>query len=571
MPRFPLAPILLPLAMTALVVPTTHSQTTLHTFSGTQAGESHGYSVANAGDVDGDGFDDIIVGSPFHNGLVFPIQLADSGRIFVRSGATGEVLMVKYGEAAQHNFGFDVDGAGDVNGDGFADVIVGVPGKQDGAFKVFFGPDGSTSYEKLSVLFGQSGFGTSVAGCGDANADGFDDVVVGSPYEFTIAGGSEAGSVHVYDVHHDDTIGYVLGKEAFAHLGWSVDGAGDVDGDGRTDVIAGEPHRDIEVPMFPSGSTLHVDVGRAYVFSTGTTAMTPYRIYSGGLADDAEFGYAVAGGGLINGDSVPDLVVSSPGFFGDIGNVKAYSGATSTVLSTYTGSNVGERFGEAVAAGGDFNGDGLLDVIVGAPSHDLLPLSVNRGRIEVLSALSGAILHTATALSGGQIGFSVDIGARTDDDAREEIIYGAPYNDTVSTNAGVASVVSSSDFPAVVAHYGQGLAGTLGEPEMGVIGAPSLGTDMQLVLTSSATVSAPSILATGLAPIEVAFKGGSLLVNPWQLITLGLQPGSTPLPVSIPSDTQLLGFDLFLQLWQGDAGAVLGVSLSDGLQLTFGD
>ena len=80
----------------------------MHTFSGTQAGEPHGYSVASAGDVDGDGYDDIIVGSPFHDRLVFPNQYVDSGRIYVRSGATGEVLLVKYGEASQHHFGFDV-------------------------------------------------------------------------------------------------------------------------------------------------------------------------------------------------------------------------------------------------------------------------------------------------------------------------------------------------------------------------------------------------------------------------------------------------------------------------------
>ena len=550
--------------LVALLAPVLAAQTTLHAWQGSLPSEAQGYSIANAGDVDGDGFDDVIVGSPFYD-VYFPTGIADAGKVTVRSGATGQTLFTKVGAGSGYQLGFDVDGAGDVNADGYADVIMGVPGDSSGGFIVSFGPDGALSLPTTLVQQQTIRFGSSVAGCGDANGDGYDDVVIGSPYETIFGPTPDSGRVRVYDVFHQHVIAYADGSSSGGHLGWSVAGVGDVDGDGLPDVLVGEPHHDGNFGTVDSS-------GRAFLYSPATSPMTALLTLSPSVvAGGTEFGYAVSGGGLINGDGVPDLVIGVPGINGNTGTVSVRSGATGSILTTIFGSQSGERYGAAVAGGGDFDGDGLADVVVGAPSYDVLPLSINRGRIEVRRALGGALLHSASSLSGGKVGFAVDIGAHCDIDARDEILYGAPDDDSGATNAGATWVVSSSNALAAIAIYGAGLAGTLGVPQLDGIGAPSLGTDMQVVLSSSSNSSQPAILALGLEPAALAFKGGALLITPLLLINLGLPPGSLALPLAVPADAGLLGGELFLQLWQGDPGAILGVALSPGMRLTFGE
>ena len=144
----------------------------LFTFDGDSADDSFGISVSGAGDVNGDGFDDLIVGAPNddNNG-----EDSVSARVF--SGADGSILYNFLGDSTNDGFGRSVSGAGDVNGDGFADLIVSARQGTNNAARVFSGADGSTLYN--IVGFG-TGFSLSVSGAGDINGDGNADLIVGN-------------------------------------------------------------------------------------------------------------------------------------------------------------------------------------------------------------------------------------------------------------------------------------------------------------------------------------------------------------------------------------------------------
>ena len=168
------------LAICTFSVTPTRAQTITHvaqfTFTGDSAGDRFGNSVSSAGDVNGDGFDDLIVGAQNddNNGT-------DSGSARVFSGADGSVLYNFDGDSAGDLFGGSVSGAGDVNGDGFDDLIVGAQnddnnGANGGSARVLSGADGSVLYSFDGEI--GDGFGQSVSGAGDVDGDGFDDLIV---------------------------------------------------------------------------------------------------------------------------------------------------------------------------------------------------------------------------------------------------------------------------------------------------------------------------------------------------------------------------------------------------------
>ncbi|MDA0668050.1 MAG: hypothetical protein O3A50_09780, partial [Planctomycetota bacterium] len=171
---------------------------TLWQFDGQASYDLLGFSVSGAGDVDGDGFDDLIVGALWAD----PGGLTEAGSAFVYSGATGSLIWQFDGQASADQLGRSVSGAGDVDGDGFDDVIVGAHGADPGGLSdagsafVYSGATGSLIWQ----FDGQASsdiLGISVSGAGDVDGDGFDDVIVGAP-SADPGGVSSAGSAYVY-------------------------------------------------------------------------------------------------------------------------------------------------------------------------------------------------------------------------------------------------------------------------------------------------------------------------------------------------------------------------------------
>jgi hypothetical protein len=339
------------------------------TFTGAAANDNLGVSVAGAGDVNGDGYADLIVGASGSN---------STGRAYVYYGGPGADAipdLTLNGAAASDNFGFSVAGAGDVNGDGFADVIVGAnrndaAATDAGRAYVFFGgyaPD-ATADLILTGAAATDFFGYSVAGAGDVNGDGYADVIVGAFHND--AAGSDAGRAYVYyGGRTPNAVADLLltGAAAGDNFGYSVAGAGDFNGDGFADVIVGAYLND----------ALGTNTGRAYIYYGGLGAdATPDLVLNGATAGDG-FGFSVAGVGDANGDGFADVAVSgllSDANGTDAGRAYLYyggPGADAVADQAFTGAAAGDVFGWSLAGAGDTNADGFADLVVGANSNDV--------------------------------------------------------------------------------------------------------------------------------------------------------------------------------------------------------
>ena len=224
------------------------SSTLYQAVSDPQAGAGFGYSVAAAGDMNGDGYSDVVIGAPtWHDGQ------SEEGRVYVYYGSADGLRQspawTTESDQAYAGLGYCVAAAGDVNGDGFSDIIAGAPTYNGGQWRegqafVYYGSaDKLSSTPAWTVESDQvdAYFGTSVSTAGDMNGDGYSDVIIGAAWYDN--GEPNEGAVFVY---HGSATGLSAtpawtaeGNQAEAYSGWSVSTAGDVNGDGYSDVIIG--------------------------------------------------------------------------------------------------------------------------------------------------------------------------------------------------------------------------------------------------------------------------------------------------------------------------------------------
>ena len=325
----------------------------LYTFNGDNYLDIFGWSVSSAGDVNGDGRADIIVGAPDDdNNGVF------SGIARVHSGLDGSILFTVNGDSARDYFGYSVSSAGDVNGDGRADLIVGAPGHDNvqgsGSARVLSGLDGSLLYT-FDGDNPSAKFGWSVSDAGDVNGDGRGDLIVGSPWDNT--NGVLSGSARVFSGIDGSVLYTFHGHAPYDLFGHSVSGAGDVNGDGRADLIVGSP----------TSENNGAGNGSARVLS-GLDGSILYTFEGDRLA---RFGWSVSGPGDVNGDGRADLIVGAPEDDSNghrSGSAQVFSGLDGSILYNLQG-DFGNQFGHSVSGVGDLNGDRLADFIIGSPSQ----------------------------------------------------------------------------------------------------------------------------------------------------------------------------------------------------------
>lgn len=404
-------------------------------FNGRTAGENFGYSVASAGDVNGDGYADIIVGA-----VGSAVSGANTGRAYLFFGGVAmddlpDVVLT--GESGADWFGTSVAGVGDLNGDGFADIVVGASsndagGADAGRAYIFFGGSKMDSSPDLVLTGASAGdnFGKSVASAGDVNGDGYYDVIIGA--HANDAKGSNAGRAFIYfgGSQMDTAPDVVLdGSVAGDHFGFCVASAGDVNGDGFDDVIVGKNRSDI---------------GRVYVYFGGVTMdSTPDADWVCPSPGD-NFGKSVASAGDVNGDGYSDIIVGAPlnpatGTFAGRADIY-YGGVHMHAIPdvVLTGELQGDNFGRVVASVGDVNGDGYADVVVGAYGHDGGGTDAGRAYI-YWGGLSMDNIPDAVLSGQGAddyFGFSAASAGDVNGDGYPEILLSAYGNDEAGVDAG---------------------------------------------------------------------------------------------------------------------------------------
>jgi Ca2+-binding RTX toxin-like protein len=393
---------------------------------GTASGDQAGISVASAGDVNGDGYADLIVGAQYAGGDVGRYSTVGSSYIIFGQPGGWDANIKLSSLVGSNGFrfgnnGFRLDGitqseysghsvasAGDVNGDGYADLIIGANAATGGngrAYLVFGKPSGWTSAINLSTLDGSNGFklsggyqealGASVASAGDVNGDGYADFIIGAnlagDFSHAHAGtsyvvfGKSTGWNPAFDLSSlNGSNGFkLLGVSAGDYSGWSVSSAGDVNGDGFADIIIGSLYHAASYVVF----------GRASGFASAIELSALDGNTGFRLSDDfaySSFGASVASAGDVNGDGFGDLIIGASGEGLDASNNYTYTGNSYVVfgksggwnstlnVSSLNGSNgfrldgiIREQSGKSVASAGDVNGDGFADIMIGSPLADL--------------------------------------------------------------------------------------------------------------------------------------------------------------------------------------------------------
>jgi hypothetical protein len=494
-------------------------------FQGGYTNDGVGTALASAGDIDGDGFADFVVGVPDEESGLY--GAGDTYVIFGQSSfagvSDGQSFVNSYsvnfaGEQAEASSGFAVGGGGDVNGDGWDDFITAAPffdvsaTDMQGAVYVVFGK-ASPANAGLSSLNGTTGFQINgeaaldqlgrdaVAIAGDVNGDGYDDLLFGAwlgdpgaradaGQAYVVFGKSSFTSTLDLTTLNGTTGFQINGEAAGDTAGKSVSGAGDVNGDGFDDVFiaaySGEPNG-----VSNSGAA-YVIFGKSAAFTSNLelsslNGTTGFEIRGEAVNDYA--GESVRSAGDLNGDGFSDLIIGTSyadphggrsgaawvvfgkSSFGSTLDLSTLNGTTGFQIS---GEALNDFAGSAVSGAGDLNGDGYDDLLIGATGTDVggsgsgaayvvFGKASGFSSVLELSALSGADgFQINGELSTDALGWAVSAAGDVNGDGFDDILLGAPRNDDFNgDNSGAAYLLFGTDFGGDVDFLGTSGANAL--------------------------------------------------------------------------------------------------------------
>jgi hypothetical protein len=523
-------------AFVGLAAMTASAQSVVYTIESTHLHDEFATVVDTAGDQDGDGVADLLIGAPSDSTMA-----THAGTAAVYSGRSGLRIWRIYGSNEDDQLGAAVAGVNDIDHDGVRDLLIGIPGisvlASESGQAIIYSSVTSQPVRLINWPFHDEGYGRYAWNIGDANNDGVTDYGVASTICLDIfvsplpelncysgLSGAELSPLHTFDPQN-------------------MAAAGDTNGDGKNEILLahyGEAH-------LISGTS-----GGVYDFGPPTSI-------------DSEPG--IGPGGDFDGDGLNDYILAS----GPVAGIQ-YIQITSLphgVLLDLQIPLVTSPLGLATAFDGtvDVDQDGILDLIVGFPSASTSGSPPFAGLVRIYSGTSG----TVVAEIHGQVadeafGKSVRVLGDINGDGFPELAVSAPATSAQLNVPGRVRVCTLGPVPW--SHDGSSLAGGAGEPKLTGTGPLVSATKLKVSLTD-ALAGAPAMLVVGLSTLSVPFKGGVL--GPFPFLLLGpVTVAGNPMPLidaTWPSGIAP-GLHLYMQAWIQDAAGPAGFSATDTLVAT---
>jgi hypothetical protein len=590
----------------AVVTPGAFAQTLLRSIVGPP--NSHlGQAVLHINDRNGDGYDDLLVGAPAYNssrGMIYCVSGA-----YLATGSGSSTLWILAPAAANpgDQFGYSLADVGDITGDGVSDFLVGMPGydfgtsTDSGAVRLV---DGST-LALVSLIYDDTpsiAFGSAMATCGDFDGDGVSEVVVGAPGPspfftqvfvldgWTLATSGSNVALHLASIAMQGS-GYAFGV--------SLASGFDLDGDGLQEIAVGAPGRD--APGATDAGECRILSIHYGVDSQGNALWTLHTVglYSSSVAGE-RLGTSVDAKHDYDGDGVVDIVAGAPNWLDgnvqEAGRVVVLSGAKmlantapyeiSTLTLPFGSQFFDYHFGATVRASADLNHDGVGEIFVGAPDYTTVGAGgsiQNKGLVAIFSGATGSRCATITGSSGDLLGDSTTGAFQDfDGDGFKEFVVAGSLSDAGGTDSGVLKCYRL--FPIAPAAYCTGKINSLGcTPAISFTGSPKAIPSAPFLITASNFLNQKSgLLFYSHRPSSTTFQGGFKCAgDPVQrtdvLDSGGATSGSSctgtyslDFNARIQSgvDTSLVaGAEVFAQYWSRDPQSASTTSLSNALRL----